>query len=88
MINNSLYRYKNTDPFENNVFRFLKIIEKKVNHKLLKIELIYKTINFFILGRNQISSLALKAASYAAFAALFSSVLRYYGIRPVDAGKS
>ena len=36
----------------------------------------------------QISNLAFKAASAASLAALFSSVLRYYGIRPVPDGKS
>lgn len=36
----------------------------------------------------QISNLAFRAASAASLAALFSSVLRYCGIKPVDAGKS
>ena len=39
-------------------------------------------------GIAQISNLAFKAASAASLAALFSSVLRYCGIRPVPFGRS
>ena len=42
--------------------------------------------NTILIG--QISNLAFNAASAASLAALFSSVLRYWGMRPVDCGKS